>query len=150
MSSAVMERRGAFATGAAPAFPGNAPAAATPNVCVVPRCELKFEKCKGGFRIQCNCDNAAACNTLRRQQVLRDAPGLLRLPRNLLQERLLLLRLLRQHLLLLRNVRSLVFKRNSVLENRINLRPTSSVTSSAQACDSTSRACVFYALTPPV
>jgi hypothetical protein len=43
----------------------------------------------------------------RRQQVLRHAAGLLRLPGNVLQERLLLLRLLRQHLLLLRHVRGL-------------------------------------------
>jgi len=42
----------------------------------------------------------------RRQQVLRHAAGLLRLPGVLLQERLLLLRLLRQYLLLLRHVRS--------------------------------------------
>ena len=41
----------------------------------------------------------------RRRQVLRDAPGLLRLLGMLLQERLLLLRLLRQHLLLLWHVR---------------------------------------------
>src|SRR6185503_12082593 len=65
MSSAVLERRGAFATGAAPAFPGAAPAPApTQNVCVVPRCEFKFEKCKGGFRISCSCENAAACQAL--------------------------------------------------------------------------------------
>jgi hypothetical protein len=38
--------------------------------------------------------------------VLRNAASLLRLSRLLLQERLLLLRLLRQHLLLLRDVRS--------------------------------------------
>jgi len=43
----------------------------------------------------------------RRREVLRDAAIVLRLPRSLLQERLLLLRLLRQHLLLLRHVRSL-------------------------------------------
>jgi len=43
----------------------------------------------------------------RRHEVLRDAAGLLRLPGMLLQERLLLLRLLRQHLLLLRHMRSL-------------------------------------------
>jgi len=42
----------------------------------------------------------------RGRQVLRDAAGLLRLPGNLLQERLLLLRLLRQYLLLLWDVRS--------------------------------------------
>jgi len=43
----------------------------------------------------------------RRREVLRDAPGLLRLPGMLLQERLLLLRLLRQHALLLRHLRGL-------------------------------------------
>jgi hypothetical protein len=42
----------------------------------------------------------------RRREVLRDAAGVLRLPGNLLQERLLLLRLLRQHLLLLWHMRS--------------------------------------------
>src|SRR3954463_13211257 len=66
MSSAVMERRSGFATGAAPAYPANAPSTApTPNVCVVPRCELKFEKCKGGFKISCRCENGAACQTLQ-------------------------------------------------------------------------------------
>jgi hypothetical protein len=43
----------------------------------------------------------------RRQQVLRHAAGLLRLSGNVLQERLLLLCLLRQHVLLLRDVRGL-------------------------------------------
>jgi len=46
----------------------------------------------------------------RRRQVLRDAAGLLRLPGNVLQERLLLLRLLWQHLLLLWDVRSVTSK----------------------------------------
>jgi hypothetical protein len=44
----------------------------------------------------------------RRRQVLRYAASLLRLPRNVLQERLLLLCLLRQHLLLLRHLRRVV------------------------------------------
>ena len=45
----------------------------------------------------------------RRREVLRNAAVLLRLPGMLLQERLLLLRLLRQHLLLLRHMRGLRF-----------------------------------------
>jgi len=43
----------------------------------------------------------------RRREVLRDVAIVLRLPRMLLQERLLLLRFVRQHLLLLRDVRGL-------------------------------------------
>jgi hypothetical protein len=71
MSSAVMTERlsrGAFATGGAPgAFPGVAApiVAPTPNVCVVPRCDLKFEKCKGGFKLHCECADQVACATLQ-------------------------------------------------------------------------------------
>ena len=65
MSSAVLTERfsrTSFATGAAPAA---GPSVATPNVCVVPRCELRFEKTKTGCKIFCDCDDAVACATLQ-------------------------------------------------------------------------------------
>ncbi len=48
---------------AAPALPAVAPTGA--NWCVLPRCELKFEKCAGGFKIYCACDDEIACATLQ-------------------------------------------------------------------------------------
>ena len=68
MSSAVLTERsrGGFATGAAPTGlqPGQGLAAA-PNICVVPRCTLKFEKTKTGCKIHCKCDDAVAAATLQ-------------------------------------------------------------------------------------
>ena len=160
MSSALLERA-PQATAGATNFgfqAGPAPAGAPPaaNWAVLPRCELKFEKCTGGFRIRCKCDDEVACATLqnlcrmvcdglcsccctlerhsllpgqpvlrhvqvrahqgrllhhlhqRRQGLLRNAPGPVRLPRMLLRERLLLLHFVRQHVRLLRQVRSIV------------------------------------------
>lgn len=52
----------------APFQPAAAPPAAAPatgNICVVPRCELKFEKCTGGFRIRCKCPDEVSCATLQ-------------------------------------------------------------------------------------
>ena len=38
--------------------PSGAPAA---NWCVVPRCTLKVEKCQGGMKIHCKCEDDVAC-----------------------------------------------------------------------------------------
>ena len=66
MSSAVLTERttrGSFATGPAPtAAPVAAPVG---NVCVVPRCELTFEKCKGGCKINCRCPDQVSAATLQ-------------------------------------------------------------------------------------
>lgn len=35
------------------------------NYCMVPRCELKFEKCAGGVKIHCKCDDDVSCATLQ-------------------------------------------------------------------------------------
>lgn len=32
-----------------------------PNMVMVPRCAMRMEKCAGGMRITCTCDDAAAC-----------------------------------------------------------------------------------------
>jgi len=69
MSSALLERAPQATAGAttfgfgAGAAPAGAPPAA--NWAVLPRCELKFEKCTGGFRIRCKCDDELACATLQ-------------------------------------------------------------------------------------
>lgn len=69
MSSAMLLERAPAAAGAtnfgfqAGATPVGAPAGA--NLCVLPRCELRFEKCAGGFKIHCDCDDEVACATLQ-------------------------------------------------------------------------------------
>jgi hypothetical protein len=71
-SSAVLSERSAAAHhGAAPAhqwnwqFGGSPAAAPAPGAwCVVPRCELKFAKCEGGFTITCRCEDEVAAATL--------------------------------------------------------------------------------------
>ena len=68
MSSALMVDRGTlggigFAPAAGPAtLPGATPAN---SWCVVPRCEVTFEKCKGGLKIWCKCDDEMAVATLQ-------------------------------------------------------------------------------------
>lgn len=40
-------------------------ASPTPGCCVVPRCEMRFEKTRSGCKIFCVCDDEAAVATLR-------------------------------------------------------------------------------------
>ena len=70
MSSAMLlERAGAlFPSPAGPSagpqsFPAAAPA--TTNWCVLPRCKIKIEKCAGGLKIDCCCDDEVACGALQ-------------------------------------------------------------------------------------
>ena len=62
-SSAVTPLGGPISGFQPSAFPGGAPAAA--NWCVVPRCNLKFEKTKDGCKIFCHCDDEVAAGTLQ-------------------------------------------------------------------------------------
>ena len=130
-------------------FPGAGPAG---NWCVVPRCKVEFEKCTGGFKIHCRCEDELSCATLqnlcrmmcdgccsccctqngiqccnctfanchckceytadgccislhqRRQAVLQYVASLLRLLRQVLRQRLLLLCVLQRHAGLLRHL----------------------------------------------
>ena len=41
------------------------PAPAAPNYLMVPRCTMKVEKCTGGLKINCVCDDAAACSMVQ-------------------------------------------------------------------------------------
>lgn len=69
MSTAMLERVPGLATGGTNFGwqPTGAPTA-TPtaaNWCVLPRCELRFEKCAGGFKIHCRCDDEMSAATLQ-------------------------------------------------------------------------------------
>ena len=53
MGQTMMER--------SPAMSASTSAVATPgNMCVLPSCEIRFEKCEGGMKIFCCCDNDVA------------------------------------------------------------------------------------------
>lgn len=69
MSTTYQDRASHTAT-FAPSFgfqAGTTPAStpASNNWMVLPRCELRFEKCAGGFKIHCCCDDEVACATLQ-------------------------------------------------------------------------------------
>ena len=36
-----------------------------PNMVMVPRCAMKVEKCAGGMKLTCTCDDAAACTMMQ-------------------------------------------------------------------------------------
>jgi hypothetical protein len=70
MSSAViMERFSAGSSSQSPTQswqPAGFPAAGpSGNWCVVPRCKVQFEKCTGGFKIHCRCEDELSCATLQ-------------------------------------------------------------------------------------
>jgi hypothetical protein len=72
MSSAMMmERTGTGLPGmGVPGFgtsPVTAPTGVSPtaNWLMVPRCTFKFEKCQGGFRVQCVCDDKLAVSMVQ-------------------------------------------------------------------------------------
>lgn len=35
------------------------------NVCMLPRCTMKFEKCTGGMKVTCSCEDEVACGALQ-------------------------------------------------------------------------------------
>lgn len=72
MSTSLLLERSSVAAapvgGTYPAFhPGIAAtgAQAAANWCVLPRCRVEFDKCKGGLKIQCCCEEEVACGTLQ-------------------------------------------------------------------------------------
>ena len=67
-SAMVMLDRGATAPslmtgGTVQSIPGAAPGAG--NVCMLPRCEVRVEKCERGLTIRCICDDEVACGALQ-------------------------------------------------------------------------------------
>jgi hypothetical protein len=67
MTGMMMERASMAGMGAAgmgtPMTGGSATMPA--NWMMVPRCTLKFEKCQGGMRITCSCDDKMACSMMQ-------------------------------------------------------------------------------------
>jgi hypothetical protein len=71
MTTMMMERTGLGLPGMG--MPGmGTPALGTPsgvapvsNYVMVPRCTMKFEKCQGGMRIVCSCDDQMACSMMQ-------------------------------------------------------------------------------------
>jgi hypothetical protein len=73
MSSAMMMDRGMMCSpmGSAGAMPGMNQPSGMPSMapgmsmCMVPQCTMKIEKCTGGMKITCSCDDEVAAATLQ-------------------------------------------------------------------------------------
>jgi len=69
MSSVMMERGMSAARGMAGAMPMMGQmagmAAAAPGMMMVPRCRMKMEKCAGGMKVTCVCEDEVAAATLQ-------------------------------------------------------------------------------------
>jgi hypothetical protein len=70
MSSATVMERFSFGAPSAPipsygTPPSPAYSPTQANWCVLPRCEIRFEKCKEGFKIHCSCEDEVACGALQ-------------------------------------------------------------------------------------
>ena len=44
---------------------GGTAAPMMPNMLMVPRCTMKMEKCTGGMKIMCSCDDPTACSMMQ-------------------------------------------------------------------------------------
>src|SRR6516164_6145213 len=71
MSTMMMERTGMGMPGmASPSMTGpmmgtHTPMPATMNMLMVPRCTFKMEKCQGGMKITCSCDDKVGCSMVQ-------------------------------------------------------------------------------------
>ena len=68
MTSMMMERTGMGMPGMGmPSMPGmgTSPAMAPASWMMVPRCTCKVEKCQGGLKITCSCDDQMACSMVQ-------------------------------------------------------------------------------------
>ncbi len=61
-TGAVMPGMGAPATGTTPF---GTPMATAANWLMVPRCTLRFEKCQGGLKVYCTCEDRTACGVVQ-------------------------------------------------------------------------------------
>ena len=48
-----------------PSAMGGTSAPMMPNMMMVPRCTMKIEKCTGGMKITCSCDDQMACSMMQ-------------------------------------------------------------------------------------
>ena len=67
MSGTMMMDRAAMMTGMMGAGAGTMPGGmhGGMNMMMVPRCTMKFEKCQGGMKISCVCEDAMACSMVQ-------------------------------------------------------------------------------------
>lgn len=68
MASVMMMDRAMGAASGTMGIPMTAMPAAMPNAMpgmILPRCKMKFDKCAGGMKVTCNCDDDVACATLQ-------------------------------------------------------------------------------------
>jgi hypothetical protein len=65
----MVERTGTVLPGAGYPTPGvpqyGTPTGTVPNWLMVPRCSYRFEKCQGGFKLYCSCDDRTACGVVQ-------------------------------------------------------------------------------------
>jgi hypothetical protein len=66
MSSAMMvERTGTVVPGVGSPATGVTPAGTPASWLMVPRCSVRFEKCQGGFKVHCTCEDRTACGMVQ-------------------------------------------------------------------------------------
>lgn len=70
MSTTMMSDRSMLMMGSmpGPAMPMSGMPAMSPNMpnmCMVPKCTIKMEKCAGGMKMTCSCEDEVACGTLQ-------------------------------------------------------------------------------------
>ncbi len=65
MTAMMMERAGMGMTGTPAMMGGTGTAPAGTNMMMVPRCKMTFEKCTGGMKINCVCDDAVTAGMLQ-------------------------------------------------------------------------------------
>ena len=65
-NASMMERMGTAMPAMSTAGMGmQAPTAMPASMMMVPRCTFKMEKCKGGMKITCTCDDKMSCSMLQ-------------------------------------------------------------------------------------
>jgi hypothetical protein len=68
-STMMVERTGAVLPGLGSPTPGTTPfgtpGGTTANWLMVPRCTVRFEKCQGGFKVYCTCEDRTACGVVQ-------------------------------------------------------------------------------------
>ncbi len=64
-SAMMMERPGMMMPGMAQGMPAGGTAPMMPNMMMVPRCQMKFEKCPGGMKMTCTCSDKMACSMMQ-------------------------------------------------------------------------------------
>lgn len=65
MTKTMMMDRSSMTMPGTPAMGAPSATPATPNFMMVPRCSMKLEKCPGGMKMTCTCDDPVACSMMQ-------------------------------------------------------------------------------------